>query len=114
MKENHFWNIFTKNRNLKLEGSRDQTLFNIVMPDDKKNYLPFKFGGYTLFSNDNYYDRRYFDGYGFQKWFNISLSLSLPDNPKTENGIVLNLYNPLFLYLFINFQENGKTELDYQ
>ena len=28
LKKNHFWDIYTKNRNLILEGAPDQTLFN--------------------------------------------------------------------------------------
>ena len=36
-KKNKFWNLYTKNRNMTLFGQPDQTLFNIILPDDKKN-----------------------------------------------------------------------------
>ena len=37
IKEFNFWDIYVKNRNIELFGAPDQTLFNIIMPDDKKN-----------------------------------------------------------------------------
>ena len=36
-KKNNFWDIYIKNRNLKLKGQPDQTLFNILVEDDKKD-----------------------------------------------------------------------------
>ena len=107
VKENNLWNNYVKNRYLKLEGQPDQTLFNIVVPDDKKNYLPFKFGGYTLFGSDEDYDLFNSINYGFKQWFNSSLSSSLPENPKSEKGILLNLYNPRFIHQFFGKWEKG-------
>ena len=107
-KQNNFWENFTKNRYIKLRGAPDQTLFNIIIPDDKKNYIPFKFGGFSLFSSDNNYDSLIYDDFKFKSWFNSKLSLSLPDNPKSESGIILNLYNPSFIHQFYGKWKDGK------
>lgn len=37
LKKNKFWDIYTKNKGLKLIGAPDQALFNILVPDNKKN-----------------------------------------------------------------------------
>ena len=58
LKENDFWSLYTKSRYLKLVPQPDQTLFNILIPDNKKNYLPFKFGGFSLFSSDQDYEKK--------------------------------------------------------
>ena len=108
LKQNNFWENFTKNRYIKLRGAPDQTLFNIIIPDDKKNYIPFKFGGFSLFSSDNNYDSLIYDDFKFKSWFNSKLSLSLPDNPKSESGIILNLYNPSFIHQFYGKWKDGK------
>ena len=107
LKQNNFWNEYMKNRHLQTEGAPDQTLFNIIVPDDKKNYLPFRFGGFTLFKNNNNYDNKIFENYGFNDWFKSNLSLSLPENPKSEEGILLNLYNPSFIHQFYEKWKNG-------
>ena len=108
LKEHNFWSKYTKNRNLKIVGAPDQTLFNILIPDDKKNYLPFKFGGFTLFRNDYNYDHHKFDYYDFKSWFKSNLTTSLPDNPKSEKGIIVNLYNPLFIHQFVGKWKEGR------
>ena len=100
LKQYNFWAKYCKKRYIPLMGAPDQTLFNIIIPDEKKNYLPFKFGGYTLFTNDQNYDNLSYIDYKFKAWFNSSLSSSLPDNPKSEEGILLNLYNPVFIHQF--------------
>ena len=56
LKKNHFWDNYTKNRNLKLIGAPDQALFNILVPDNKKGYFPFRFGGIAPFINDKNFD----------------------------------------------------------
>lgn len=99
-KENKIWNIYIKNRNIKLSGDIAQTLFNIIIPDNKKNYLPFKFGGYSLYKNDHDNDLMKRDIFAFNQWFNSNLSLSLPDNPKSIKGILSDLYNPKFIHQF--------------
>lgn len=108
IKQNNFWQNFTKNRYMKLYGQPEQTLFNIIIPDEKKNYLPFKFGGFTFFSNDRQYDSLKFTNYNFNSWFKSNLSLSLPENPKSEQGILLQLYNPSFIHQFYGKWKNGQ------
>ena len=108
LKENNFWNIYTQNRYLKLKGSPDQTLFNILIPDNRKHYLPFKFGGFSLFKDDHNYENKQFEDFKFKEWFNSTLSKSFIDNPKSENGILLNLYNPVFIHQFSGKWKNGK------
>ena len=105
LKHNNFWINFIKNKYLKLEGQPDQTLFNILIPDDKKNYLPLKFGGFSIISNDENYDSLKFIDFKFKEWLNSSLSSSLPDKPNSEKEILVNLYNPRFIHQF-----NGKWE----
>ena len=41
-KKNNIWNKFIKNRDLQLFGAIDQTLFNLIIPESKKNYFPFR------------------------------------------------------------------------
>ena len=91
-----------------LIGQPDQTLFNILIPDNKKDYLPFKFGGFSLFQDDKNYDNKKFENFGFKEWFNSNLSKSFSDNPKSENGILLKLYNPVFIHQFSGKWKNGK------
>ena len=106
LKEINFWQIYTNNRNLELKGAPDQTLFNILVPDNRKNYLPFKFGGYSLIKSDRNFDVLKFEGFGFKKWLRSNFSKSQPDNPHTEKDILINLYNPRFIHQF-----SGKWEL---
>ena len=107
-KYNHLWKNFVKNRNLTLLGQPDQTLFNIIVPDDKKNYLPLKFGGFSIISSDKNYDSLKFEGFKFKDWLNSSLSSSLPDKPNTEKEILVNLYNPRFIHQFSGKWEKGE------
>ena len=108
LKEKNFWSIYTKSRYLKIIGQPDQTLFNILIPDNKKNYLPFKFGGYTLFRSDQDYERKNFEDFKFKEWFHSNLSKSLDENPKSEEGIILNLYNSLFIHQFYGKWKYGQ------
>ncbi len=108
LKENNIWEKYTKNRFLKILGQPDQTLFNIIIPDDKKNYIPFKFGGYTLFSSDKNFDSSIYDNFHFKTWFKSNDSLYLPENPKSEIGILANLYNPRFIHQFYGKWMLGK------
>lgn len=107
-KTNNFWQYFIHNRNLTLKGAPDQTLFNILVPDEKKNYLPFKFGGFALFRSDKNYDSSNFEKFGFKNWLNSSYSEFLPEKPDSENGIILKLYNPRFIHQFSGKWENGE------
>lgn len=108
LKENDFWSLYTKSRYLKLVPQPDQTLFNILIPDNKKNYLPFKFGGFSLFSSDQDYEKKKFEKFfKFKDWFNSDLTKYLPDNPKSEEGIIFNLYNPVFIHQFSGKWKDG-------
>ena len=107
-KDNNIWEKYTNNRNLPLRGQPDQTLINIIIPDSKKNYIPFKFGGICLFDNDEFSDSLMFNQLlGYKNWINSSLSSTLPNNPKSEIGILLQLNNPRFIHQFYGKWEKG-------
>jgi hypothetical protein len=103
LKQNKFWNIFTSNRYLKTIGQPDQSLFNVLVPDNKKDYFPFRFGGLSPFYSDKYSDKLNYYNYGFQKWLNSSLSSAFPNNPKSLDTLAAQLFNPVFIH-----QWNGK------
>ena len=107
-KMNNFWANFTDNKFLTLEGQPDQTLFNILVPDDKKNFLPFKFGGFSLFRDDQNYDSMNFEKFGFKDWLNSFYSKSLPEKPGSEEEIIIKLYNPRFIHQFSGKWEDGE------
>ena len=108
-KQNNVWINYIKNRNLMLKGQPDQTLLNIIIPDSKKNYIPFKFGGICLFQNDKFYDLLIFKQYlGYKNWLNSKLANSLPENPKSEIGVLIKLYNPVYIHQFEGKWEKGK------
>lgn len=106
-KENNIWINFVNHRNLTIEGQPDQTLFNIIIPDSKKNYLPFKFGGFCFFLNDKNYDSFTFYDFGLKDWLNSNLSNYLPQKPSSIIGIILNLYNPIYIHQFHGKWEKG-------
>ena len=108
IKENNFWSNFVKNRYIELLGQPEQTLFNIIIPDDKKNYIPFKFGGFALFRNDSQYDSLEYIPCGFSEFLKSNLSFYLPDHPKSENGILSQLNNPVFIHQFYGKWKNGE------
>ena len=108
IRENNFWLNFTKNRYIELVGQPEQTLFNIIIPDDKKNYIPFKFGGFTLFRNDSEYESLHYLPCGFTYFFNSNLSSFLPENPKSKIGLISQLYNPVFIHQFYGKWKNGE------
>jgi hypothetical protein len=103
LKQNKFWNIYTSKRNLRTKGPPDQSLFNILVPDNKKDYFPFRFGGLTPFNEDRNSDKLEYHNYGFRKWLNSSFSSSFPENPKSLDRLTAQLYNPAFIH-----QWNGK------
>ena len=107
-KINNFWANFTNNKFLTLEGQPDQTLFNILVPDNKKNFLPFKFGGFSLFRDDKNYDSMSFEKFGFKDWLNSFYSKSLPEKPGSEEEIIIKLYNPRFIHQFSGKWEDGE------
>ena len=108
-KKNKIWNTYTKNRYLIKNNNTmpDQTLFNIIIPDNRKNYFPFKFGGLVPFKNDINSENLQFYPYGYNEWFNSSLSNSLPENPRNLIKYAAQIYNPAFIH---QFDENGTLE----
>ena len=48
----NFWKTFKDNRNISVNGAIDQSLLNHLIPDNKKNFIPFRIGGYTQFATD--------------------------------------------------------------
>lgn len=97
-KKNNFWNSYVKNRDIQKGGQPDQTLFNIIVPDEKKDYFPFRFGSFALYCSDNDSDNMKYIDFGFKKWFNSTLSNHFPQNPGSEIGILAQTYNPLFIH----------------
>lgn len=107
LKKNHFWDIYTKNRNLKLSGAPDQALFNILIPDNKKKYFPFRFGGICPFKNDKDFDKLKFNDHGISNWLMSELGNSLPENKKSQINYVVQLFNPVFIHQIIDKWKNG-------
>lgn len=102
-KMNNIWDKYTKNRNLVVEGAPDQTLLNIIIPDDKKDYFPFRLGIYSIFTDDNNFKKNlYISDYGLKNWFASELN-NLPDNPKTMSEYYSLYNNSIFIHQF-----NGK------
>ena len=108
LKQKNFWKKYVSSRYLPLIGAPDQSLFNILVPDNKKNYLPFKFGGWSVFSSDKKFDLSIIEDFGLINWLNSSLSNSLPEHPNSFNELLSQLYNPRFFHQFLGKWEYGK------
>ena len=83
-----------------MRGKPDQTLFNILVPDNKKDYLPFRFGGLSPFKTDNDSDYFHYFDYGIENWLKSSLSKNIPENPKNLERMVVQIYNSVFIHQF--------------
>ena len=106
-KINNIWDKYTKNRYLPLRGQPDQSLLNIIIPDDKKDYFPFTFGVFSIFTNDNGFAKNiYYDG-GFKKWLASELN-NLPENPKTLAEYYSLYNNAIFIHQFEGKWERGQ------
>lgn len=100
-KMNNIWDKYTKNRNLHVEGAPDQTLFNIIIPDDKKDYFPFRLGVYSIFEDDNSFNKKIYDNdSGLRNWIASELN-NLPDNPKTMSEYCSLYNNSIFIHQFL-------------
>lgn len=101
-KKNKIWDTFVKNRYLIKNNNTkpDQTLYNIVIPDNRKNFFPFKFGGLVPFENDINSDNLTIVPYGYDNWLNSSLSNSMPENPRDAIKYSAQIYNPVFIHQF--------------
>ena len=107
LKNNHFWDYYSSNRNLKLKGAKDQTLFNILVPDNKKNYFPVRLGGICIFKNDREYDKMTFNDFGIKNWLISDLGNSFPENPKNLYIYTIRLFNSLFIHQFSDKWKSG-------
>ena len=98
---NNIWDKYTKNRNLHVEGAPDQTLFNIIIPDDKKDYFPFRLAVYSIFEDDNSFNEKIYDNdSGLRNWIASELN-NLPDNPKTMSEYCSLYNNSIFIHQFL-------------
>lgn len=107
LKKNDFWKNYYLNRNLTCLGAPDQTLFNIMVPDDKKGYFPFRFGSFTNLKDDINSDKLLFENIGYESWLNSNLSKDFPENPKNNTMILAQLYNSVFIHQFTGKWEQG-------
>jgi len=80
----------------------------LLIPDNKKNYLPFNLGGYCLFQDDNSSDSFNTAYISFHNFFDSNLSLSFPNNPKSTKGILSQMHNPRFIHQFFGKWSKGK------
>jgi len=107
-KKNNLWEKYTKNRNIKLGGAVDQTLLNIIIPDSKKGYFPFRLGGYSIIYNEkSLYNKNYFD-HGLKSWLE-NKSNNLPGNPKSLSEYFYQMLDPIFFHQFYGkwYDRNG-------
>ena len=107
MKKHHFWDYYTSYRNLTIKGAPDQTLFNILVPDNKKNYFPVRLGGICIFNNDKQFDKLIFNDFGIGKWLISKLGNSFPENPKNLYIYSVQLFNSLFIHQFSDKWNKG-------
>ena len=108
LKNNHFWDLYVKNKDVKKGGMPDQTLLNLLIPDDKKNFFPFRFGLPSIISSDENSDKLIFIDLNFKSWLNSTLSNHLPEKPKSEIEILAQTYNPLFIHQYDEKWSKGK------
>lgn len=96
LKKNKFWEKYTKSRNLKLFGAPDQTLFNIIIPDNKIGYIPFRFGGFVMINSDKNFDTFMKNSPNF-----------FPKNKKDEKKLITEYSDPLFIHQFFGKWAKG-------
>ena len=114
LKENNFWNTYTKNRHLKCPGAPDQALFNILVPDNKKGYFPYRFGSFVNFDNDECSDKFLFHDLYFDKFFNNDFGKDYPENPKNQIKMIAQMYNPVFVHQFFGKWDQGSGLMIYR
>ena len=99
-KKNNIWDKYTKNRNLHIGGSPDQTLLNIIIPDDKKNFFPFRLGVFSIFRRDDSFYKKVYDDGGLKSWLASKLN-NIPNNPKTISEYFSLYNNSIFIHQFV-------------
>ena len=101
-KEIKFWELFIKNLNTyKIEGtSKDQSLLNLLIPDENIGYFPFKFGGFSPFVDDISSDSQNFLNYHYKKMLKNKNDFINP--PKDYEHLVLQLFNPVYIHQIDN------------
>ena len=99
-KINKVWDKYTRNRNLHIRGKPDQTLLNIIIPDDKKDYIPFRLGVFSIFREDNSFEKGDYNDWGLKRWLASKLN-TLSDNPKTISEYFYLYNNSTFIHQFI-------------
>ena len=87
-------------RYLKLGGAVDQTLFNIVVPDNRKDYFPFTLGAYSLVCNDEEFDQMKIRDHGLKEWLASPLN-NIKDNPKKLEEYHSIIYDAPFIHQFL-------------
>ena len=98
-KINNLWDKYTRYRYRPLRGQRDQSLLNIVIPDDKKDYFPFTFGVYSIYKYDWSYAKNIYYRAGLKGWL-ASKSNHLPENPRTIPQYYALYKNATFIHQF--------------
>ena len=107
-KKTHFWDIFKISTNIPVQGAVDQSLFNHLIPDNKKNFFPFRFGGYSQFEDDKDSDSCNFYGFQLDSWLKSDLSNSLPERPSSLKELITQLYNSVFIHQYVGKWMSGK------
>jgi hypothetical protein len=80
----------------------------MLLPDNKKNFFPLRFGAPSIISNDANFDKMKFIDMKFKSWLKSSLSDFLPEKPKSEIGILAQTFNPLFIHQYNEKWYKGK------
>ena len=98
-KINKIWDKYIRSRNLHIGGAADQTLLNIVIPDDKKDFFPFRLGVFSIFRKDNSFEKKAYNDVGLKSWLASKLN-TLPENPKTIREYFSLYNNSIFIHQF--------------
>ena len=107
LKKNNFWNNYVKNRNIPSPGAPDQTLFNILCPDERIGFFPFRFGGITILKTDKSSDIFEFEPNNYENWLNSDLGKDFPENPKNHYKMIAQYYNSVFIHQFHGKWDQG-------
>ena len=109
LKNNNFWNEYINNRNFSLRGIPEQTLLNIIIPDDKKGYLPLKFGGFSFLIDYNNSDNLIYD-LEYENWINSELDKDFSKYTKNHITMINQIYNSAVIHKIID-KCNKETEI---